>query len=1184
MKLFWSHRLEDLAERLYEDVAASRGDDPFARACVVVGHSLRGDWLREFRLFERPDAARPVLANLDVVPLHPFVGDWLYAAVERKDPTSRRPSSHPYSKDVLQWRIDAILEREADAFPELERYLRDVPAEVPARRFALAGKIAETFGDYQEHRPEMLVRWEGGAAPRDGTEAWQAELWRRLRRQRAGASLTEQFLAVQRGTANLADAFAHGMPRYRSVHVFGVSSMPRPCLSFFERLSAVVPVFVYAFNPSAEFWFDDETWARARKETIEEDRMKALRRVDEALDRGEPPDVRPLRERLAEKAHPLLGSLATGCQGLLAEMLDRLHGTYDELGAAPSGDTLLARLQRQLFERRDDDERPIPVAADDASVAVHLASTPHREMEILKDGLLAWFADHPGSRPRDALVLCADWEKYAPHVEAVFGADEEGAASLPHTLLGRGAAQDAVVASFLSLLDLSGGRFEADAVLDALAVPAVAARFGLAEDDFPALRDLVREANIRWGLDDDHVAECLRDGGAGATDAPPASGEPFAFTWRRGLDRLLLSSLCGPLDATPEGIAEEGRLGPIRPTGDAESDRAERLGRLTLFLDRLARLHALRRETGTASFWEDRMMGVISDFYETNDDTHRSVSALRDAVATVAARLREADAAAGGAPSEHGFSVIAAAVSDRVKGTDPRPVRTPDAVLFAPLRAGIPSPRRLVWVCGLNDGAFPRSRHRPAFDLLGAHPAPLDPSSRDDDALALLEAVCAARETLVLSHVGTNPATGDDVPPAPLLGALEDYLTDRFARAGSENKRPFALTRHPLQAFSPRYFEQAQPGEAQPPPSFSPSNRDAAMKLAARTAAAGAPDPEPTSFAFLKTDEIDLNDLANAFSNPASAVVRSLAFLTGTDEVPNEDALALDLGKAATVRLGAARTMTEEEAARQGRLLFETGKSASPEQGAAELLAVWNEPSRAHFRDRTFVPKDKNTPAPAAGQDNAVDLIEDAARRPSQPVRATVAVRLADGSQRTVRVIGSIPAAPRTTSDGNEALFAPVLTPGINKPYQMARDWVRHLAANASGLRLETVVLSGSCEPLKKGGHTMSAGAIQNYPPMPKDEAERRLGEVLSLLCDPFPGGIPFHPAASFELARYANPPAPATVRDAFRSAWENSIFPEDRLLWPRSPAALDDARMTQFHRAARLFWAGFPNLKKPVP
>ena len=53
MKLYWSHRLEALAERLFLDAEALRGDDPFARSCVVVGHSLRGDWLREFHLFDR---------------------------------------------------------------------------------------------------------------------------------------------------------------------------------------------------------------------------------------------------------------------------------------------------------------------------------------------------------------------------------------------------------------------------------------------------------------------------------------------------------------------------------------------------------------------------------------------------------------------------------------------------------------------------------------------------------------------------------------------------------------------------------------------------------------------------------------------------------------------------------------------------------------------------------------------------------------------------------------------------------------------------------------------------------------------------------------------------------------------------------------------------------------------------
>ena len=165
MKLYWSHKLEDLANRLYEDVAAQRGDNPFAQSCVVVGNQLRGDWLREYRLFDNRDARHPVLANLNIHTLHPFVGDWLYAALERVDPKSRQPSSHPYSKDVLQWRIDAILARDAAEFPTLDNYLGNDTDTLSARRFALAGRIAEIFDNYQTHRPEMLSRWERDKVP-----------------------------------------------------------------------------------------------------------------------------------------------------------------------------------------------------------------------------------------------------------------------------------------------------------------------------------------------------------------------------------------------------------------------------------------------------------------------------------------------------------------------------------------------------------------------------------------------------------------------------------------------------------------------------------------------------------------------------------------------------------------------------------------------------------------------------------------------------------------------------------------------------------------------------------------------------------------------------------------------------------------------------------------------------------
>lgn len=1189
MKLCWSHRLEALAERLYEDVAASRGDDPFARSCVVVGHSLRGDWLREFRLFERPDAARPVLANLDVVPLHPFVGDWLYAAVERKDPKERRPSAHPYSRDVMQWRVDAVLARRPNAFPVLAGYLGEDPEELPSRRFALAGRIAESFDDYQAHRPEMLERWERGPVPPDPGEAWQAELWRELRGQRAaGESLVEQFLAVGRGSADLAGAFAHGVPRYRSVHVFGVSSMPRPHLAFFERLSAVVPVFVYAFNPSAAFWFDDPSWARARREAVEEARMAALRGVDAALARGETPDLRPLRERLAEKAHPLLGSLATGGQGLLAELLDRLQGNYEPLGDPPEGETLLARLQRQLFERNDADERDRPVAADDDSLSVHLASTPHREMEIVKDGLLDWFARHPGARPRDVLVLCADWAKYAPHVEAVFGTGGDGEPEIPFSLPARPAAQDPVAAAFLSLLELSGGRFEADAVLDALAVPAVAARFGISESDFPALRELVRGANVRWGLDDAHVESVMR---AAAPEAPaaPEDGAPFPFTWRRGLDRLLLSALAGPLDAAPEGLARAGRLGTILPADDPESDRASLVGRLASFVGRLGRLRDLRREEGTASFWEDRLMGAISDFFEPTDDNHRAIAALREAVATVTARMREADAAAG-SESRHGFAVVADAVSAHLSGESDRPVRTPDAVLFAPLRAGVPSPRRFVWICGMNDGAFPRNAFRPAFDRLGAHPAPLDPSPREDDAFALLEAVCAARETLAVSHLGIDPRTDANVPPAPLLGALEDYLKDRFARAGAAPEAPpFLLFRHPLQAFSSRYF--LSPGERKGgplPPSRSVSAFRTAEAIARAERRPGGGTPEP--FVFLTRDEIDLADLVQAFAAPCRAVLRRMAFVADPerDVLPVEDELgASSRAKWDKLFLSERRSFSDEDARAIGAADCERGLAVRPEDASSAYLEEWGSEARAAFRDRTVssaMKKGLSAPVPAPEADRALDLLEACAAAAPRPVRLDLPVPAPGGGTRTIRLSGTLSAVPLPTADGGEALFRAALSSYIEKPAAMARNWLLHLVGNAAFGELETLVFSGE-------GAGADKKQAQLYPPLPQAEAKARVAGLLAILLAPHAGGIPFHPQASADLAGWEGTPpadkADEALRKPFSPAIRRGAPPappklEDRTLWPEpdgTPASLPPEGRAEWIAAAHAFWDGFPYL-----
>lgn len=1188
MKLVWAQRLEDLAERLHSDLEECRGTDPFAKSAVVVSHALRGEWLKEYHLFSRERAARKILAGFEVKALHPFVGDWLHAALERKDPRARRPSSHPYSMEVLRWRIDGLLgELETSGalgreFPALEGYLRGAwrgRGEAEVRRSALAEKLAAMFGDYQSHRPEMLARWERGEVAGEEAARWQAALWRRLRRQ-GGVSLREQFERVEKG-ADLSVAFVHGIPRYASVHVFGVSSMPRPYVSFFARLAEVVPVTVYAFNPSEAFWMEDPDWRRAWRTAMAE-----------AASGGDGAGPTAL-ERMADLAHPLLGTLGAGCKGLLAELLDRLEGNFEGLtpGAEGEGeDTVLLRLQGHLRERSAEDERGNPVAAGDSSVSVHRASTPRREMEVVRDGLLGWFAAHPGAHPRDAMVLCADWETYAPHAEAVFGG---GASGLPCTLLGRGAADDPVAEAFLSLLKLAESRMEAGAVLDLLGEPAVAAGFGIGAEDVPALREFVRAANIRWGLDDAHVEEVMAEEGGRAEEGERRS---HAFTWRRGLDRLLLSALGGVEDGeeSPRTV-EAGALGGLLPAGDAEAERAALLGRLCGYVGALSGLRALAAKEGTAEQWQEQVLGVITDFFRETDENHRSVAALREAVTAVAARMREADGIAGGAPARHGWRVVAAAVAELVRGEGGRAPRTPDAVLFAPLRAGMPSPRRFVWICGLNDRVFPRNPQRPAFDLMGRHPAPLDPSPRDDDALALLEAVCCARDALALSHLGRNPHTGEAVPPAPLAGALLDYLAGHFAVEG--RKVPYTDTVHPLHGFSPRCFTAPRVGEEVRTVPYSAEDRAAAMAIAGvvgRGCAAG----EPGVFMYLPEgrEEIGLDELAEVFANPSKAVLKRFASVKDPkyEAIDSDDALEADGALGRDPSLALAREMPEEEVIRRGSVAAETGLAPTPEKAETAILGEWE--ARRFFRERALKPKDcKEAPVPVPGEDGLLSMLEDA--RPVE-IRVRATVPLEGGRSREVAVAGNVVAVERHTAGGGTAWYAPRLARNIKYPYGQAEAWIRHLAVNAGGLNATSVLLSGTAT----SADSSRKEEIQVLPPMEKGEAAARLGRILALLCEPFPGAVPFHPAASQALASNGAALSPSRdftageIRHIVEKAWfggwtgqdaepppgRPGLKAEDAALWPESPSALPDAWLAKYAKAARAFWEGFPYLPRP--
>ena len=261
-----------------------------------------------------------------------------------------------------------------------------------------------------------------------------------------------------------------------------------------------------------------------------------------------------------------------------------VHG---ESSAGPSG--LLGRLQRDI---RANAGSGAPLVHDpaDRSVQFHACFGATRQVEVLRDVLLHLFNDPDLDLDEDdVLVVCPAIETFAPLIQAVFGPSAEvgtparqgpsaarGAPALRYRIADQSIrSTNPLLNATVALIELVGGRFEAPAVLDFLALGPVRERFRFDDDDLNDIADWVNGACVRWGLDPSHRA---------------SFGVPEAIrtnTWQAALDRLLVGATVHDDDL----LLAVGDVAPYGVDGSA----TDIVGRLAEALWHLQRLVVPRR-------------------------------------------------------------------------------------------------------------------------------------------------------------------------------------------------------------------------------------------------------------------------------------------------------------------------------------------------------------------------------------------------------------------------------------------------------------------------------------------------------------------------------------------------------------------------------------------------------------
>jgi exodeoxyribonuclease V gamma subunit len=819
------HRAER-ADGLIEALRALFADplpDPFEAEVVAVPTRGMERWLAQ-RMSDRLG----VCANVAFPSPRRLVVDAVATA------SGVEPETDPWLPERAVWPLlEVVDEHLAEAWlASLAAHLgTEDDAVRRARRFATVRHLAELFDRYALHRPDMVRAW---AAGRD--DAWQAELWRRLR---ARIGTPDPAARVEGACARLrAEPAVVDLPARLSI--FGLTRLPAGDLNVLRALAEHRDVHLFLLHPSPALW-----------SKVAELNPRVVRRRDD------PTVTLPANRLLASWGHD-----AREMQLVLGatEHVDHHHPV------ALRGNTLLARLQRGVR----DDERPAPAPADH-SVQVHACHGRARQVEVLRDAILHLLDEDPTLEPRDVIVMCPDIETFAPLIHATFGAGEvyeEGEDDLdalpadvrPPDLRVRLADRslrqtNPVLGAIASLLDLADERLTASQVLDFADREPVRRRFDLDDDDLARIEEWVAASGIRWGLDAAHRAPFKLDALA-------------AGTWRAGLDRVLV----GVTMTEDEQRLFEGVL----PLDDVDSGAIDLAGR---FAELVERLQAAVDALGTSQpidAWAAAIAAAADALTATTDRDAWQRAELERILEAVVSEAGTGTTSL--APPE-----VRALLAERLQGRPTRAnFRTGHLTIctLMPMRS---VPHRVVCLLGMDDGVFPRKTPRDGDDLMLVDPHVGERDARTEDRQLLLDALMAATDKLIVTYTGNDERTNLVKPPAVPIGELLDAVG-----------RDTVHTRHPLQPFDPRNFE---PGALVPNRawSFDPVTLEGARALIGERVA-----PPPFLAAPLParpTELVELEDLVRFVERPVRAFLRQrLGISVGEFDDEIADALPVELG------------------------------------------------------------------------------------------------------------------------------------------------------------------------------------------------------------------------------------------------------------------------------------------------
>jgi exodeoxyribonuclease V gamma subunit len=744
--LYQSLDMPALAQRLAEVLARPHGK-PFHKDIIVIDGKGPSNWLTHGLIRE---GGLGVQMNADLLSTWRLT-PWLCSIL-------RDEGLKEFPTDPLQGltsKLYALLS--ADAGPWKD-YVGDPLQDGGTVLWDLCVRLTRHYRELLRNDADWIARAEAGAPDR-WSKLWCSAL-RDLRTEFTQAKGLPLLSPIHEADVQ----FALSKPENRAkiaarlpgrLCLFSAGDIPRSHLQILAALRDVLEVNLFALQPTEGFLGD----------------LKAY-------ESGEGDDAERKSERSASfRLLRSCGKYYTLQQDKVIVLVEPDLEEFLPPRRRASFDSLLGRIHAGVDAF---DAPTIPLREADASFSLHRCHGAWREAEVVRDQILAAFADPSmaGLRQGDILILSPSPEIHAPLLAGVLGAREPsfefGTAGL------QGLRKSPIGNLVKALLELPTGRVTSLEVLGILGLDVVRDHTGWTDSELEDVEEWFRQAPFQWGIDASHRELVLMSGYEVDPQAETVTlAQPDEIgTLDEFLNRLSLGTAFG---GVPRVIA--GSLPLVGVDGQQS---------LGLAAESLRVIGAIRdwadfaQAESSLEAWLEAFTKVAQALRPRSREHLEEFAELSGALA----RMRLRVAQFGDTPiSLRLFAQLAEEYCDFEAGVGQFMT---GKITLAPLRAASIHPARMVILMGMNDGAFPQRPPKAGPEIVvtgegeDATLTRLRIDAREDTSMhAFLLAVLAAQDRLLVTfdgYVGSEGKPASAALPVEILrAAAQDCVQGGFA-------------------------------------------------------------------------------------------------------------------------------------------------------------------------------------------------------------------------------------------------------------------------------------------------------------------------------------------------------------------------------------------------------------------